>query len=327
VKTLTVLRVGSATHTGRQRESNEDRLLVDAANGIFLVADGMGGHAAGEVAAEIARDSIYQMLVAAPAEPAETILRRAITEANSRILARSEENPAWRGMACVLTVAVVRENCVTWGHVGDSRLYLYSNGKLCKLTRDHSPVGEQEDSGAMSESVAMRHPRRNEVFRNLGSAWHPLEQADFAQVGSMHLPADAALLLCSDGLSDALTSAEITAVLKRFGGDADATAQELVAAANERSGADNVSVVFVAGPGFSGEPEISEDVPRHAVTRVRPHKPRLSVNSWRFLYMLFGIMLGALLTAGWQNRTSLSAELSNVWANVWAGHVAQPARK
>jgi PPM family protein phosphatase len=322
VKTLTMLRAGSSTHTGRQRESNEDRVLVDAANGIFLVADGMGGHLAGEIAAETARDSIYRTLLAAPAEPAKPVLRRAITEANDRILGRSQENTAWQGMACVLTVVLVRENQLTWAHVGDSRLYLFAGGKLRKLTRDHSPVGEQEDRGAINERAAMRHPRRNEVFRNLGSVWHPFEESDFVQVDSLQFPADAALLLCSDGLSDALTSAEIAAVLKGFRGDADDTARELVEAANERSGADNVSVVFVAGPEFAGG-ETAVDTLRYAITRVRTSKRKSFANGWRLLYLLLGVILGALLTAGWQNRSSLNAQLSNLWA----GHVAHPARK
>jgi len=128
--------VGSATHAGRARESNEDRLLADAANGIFLVVDGMGGHAAGEIAADIALREIRETLIGS-GEAAPIAIRQAITKANNCILATAHENPAWSGMACVLTVAVLDGDSVTWGHVGDSRLYLIHGGLLRKLTPDH----------------------------------------------------------------------------------------------------------------------------------------------------------------------------------------------
>jgi serine/threonine protein phosphatase PrpC len=156
-------RSGAATDSGRLRTENQDRSLVDDDLGVFLVVDGLGGHAAGEKAAETAVESIRDELAASGGDVAHRI-RTAICAANNRICDLADANEAWRGMACVLTLAVVDGDKVCVGHVGDSRLYLVWNGVIRKLTSDHSPVGEREDRGELSEQEAMLHPRRHEVF-------------------------------------------------------------------------------------------------------------------------------------------------------------------
>ena len=308
------LRVGSATHPGRQRSSNEDRLWADAEQGVFLVVDGMGGHAAGEVAAELARSVIRGGLEKPLADP-ESGIRRVITEANNQIYALAGQNPAWHGMACVLTVLVADQQSVTWGHVGDSRLYLFSEGKLRKLTSDHSPVGLREDQGLLPERAAMRHPDRNQVFRDVGSQRRTLDESDFIETSSISFAAADAFLLCSDGLSDALTGAEIAALIGGGSNDPQSTAQSLVAAANERSGADNISVLFLAGPEFQpGNQKIAPS--RHAVTRVRhARKPRFFRRK-DLLYMLAGLLLGAALTVIWQNWIQSSAPVLRMSAQL-----------
>jgi serine/threonine protein phosphatase PrpC len=154
MKTAARWRAGSASDPGLQRTVNEDRVWFDDARGIFLVVDGLGGHAAGEIAASTAVDIVRQNL-----EPStkdlEPHIRSVICAANNEIYRLAEENTAWHGMACVLTLAVVRDDQVVVGHVGDSRLYLFWNGKLTKITSDHSPVGEQEDQGLLTEEQAM----------------------------------------------------------------------------------------------------------------------------------------------------------------------------
>jgi serine/threonine protein phosphatase PrpC len=248
--------------------------LADAEQGLFLIVDGMGGHAAGEVAAEVARDVIRGSFEKRLSDP-EPAIRRAVTEANNQIYALAEQNPAWRGMACVLTLLVVEQESVAWGHVGDSRLYRFSEGKLRKLTSDHSPVGLQEEQGLLAERAAMRHPDRNQVFRDVGSKRRSFDEVDFVETSTISFSPNDAFLLCSDGLSDALTTAEIAALISSCGTDPQRTAQSLVAAANERSGADNISVLFLAGPEFESGNE-SRLLSRHAVTRVRlVRKPRL----------------------------------------------------
>jgi PPM family protein phosphatase len=328
VKTLTRWRVGSATHAGRARESNEDRLLADTANGIFLVVDGMGGHAAGEIAADIAVREIRETLIGS-GEAASVAIRQAITKANNCILATARENPAWLGMACVLTLAVLDEDTVTWGHVGDSRLYLFQGGVLRKLTRDHSPVGEREDRGELSEQEAMRHPRRNEVFRDVGSVPRRTDEEGFIACGSDFFPPDSALLLCSDGLSDALTAEELRMILESFDGDAEAVARQLISAANQRSGADNVSAVFIAGPTFAGQKikAAAEGSPRHTITRVRPKSGRWFSfdprKNGKLFWLLAGILLGFMIAFGWQHR----AEFLAAWSRLVSSWLSQPARK
>jgi PPM family protein phosphatase len=328
MKTLTRWRVGSATHPGRARESNEDRLFADPANGIFLVVDGMGGHAAGEIAADIAVREIRETLMSS-SEPASVAIRQAITKANNCILGAARENPAWSGMACVLTVAVLDGDSVTWGHVGDSRLYLLHGDLLRKLTPDHSPIGESEDRGELSEQEAMRHPGRNLVFRDVGSVSRLPDEENFIALGSDFLPPDSALLLCSDGLSDALTGEELRAILDSFDGDANAVARWLITAANQRSGADNVSVVFIAGPNFTGRKAETDNeaTPRHAITRVRPKSGEwLSFDprkNGKLFWLLAGMLLGFILALCWQHRAELLAAVSSLASN-W---LPQSARK
>src|SRR5262245_18272201 len=133
-------RAGVATDTGLQRSNNEDRVHVDEAAGVFLVVDGVGGHAAGERAAEIAVKTIPEKLAALGGGVEERI-RGAITAANNEIFELAQGDEDCNGMACVLTLVLAHDDRVTVGHVGDSRLYLVWNGVLRKLTTDHSPVG------------------------------------------------------------------------------------------------------------------------------------------------------------------------------------------
>jgi parallel beta-helix repeat protein len=304
MKTATVWNAGWATDSGLERTVNEDRILVDEGRGLFLVVDGLGGHAAGELAAETAVRVIDAQLADAgsergwsSAEESEERIRAAIAAANNEIYELAQSNPDWHGMACVLTLAVVNGERVSVGHVGDSRLYLMWNGRLRKLTSDHSPVGEQEDQGELSEEQAMQHPRRNEVFRDVGSYPRAADDGDFIETRSFLLRPDAALLACSDGLSDCVSSAEMTEIAERYDGDAGRVAQLLVEAANAAGGRDNISVVFVAGPEFIGSQADSliEIRPRHATTRMREERG----GHWNLLrsvlLLLGGMLLGMLL--------------------------------
>ena len=295
MKTAAHWRAGSASDPGLQRTINEDRVWFDDSRGIFLVVDGLGGHAAGETAAEAAVDIIRQHLDPAAAD-LEAHIRTVICAANNEIFRLAEDHSLWRGMACVLTLAVMRDHHVIIGHVGDSRLYLLWNGKLEKITSDHSPVGELEDQGMLTEEEAMRHPRRNEVFRDVGSAPRLSDDAQFIETRSFLFRADAALLLCSDGLSDLVPSAEITAILEHFDGDAARCAQLLVEAANAAGGNDNISVVFVAGPAFTGADSTQSHAARarHATTRPRAESVSRSFPRWAtyLLLSLLGVAIG-----------------------------------
>lgn len=235
---------------GRERENNEDRVLCEPALGIYAVIDGVGGESGGEVAAQTALEILKARLSRRTTDAAR-LIREAIALANKQIYDQAQANPALANMACVLTVAVVDGNRATIGHVGDSRLYLLRRGEITKVTRDHSPVGAREDAKEISEEEAMRHPRRNEIFRDVGSAPHEPDEEGFIDVTSITFEPDAALLLCSDGLSDLVTSQAILSTAEGNADDPQTAVEELIAQANAAGGKDNVSVVLVEGERFA----------------------------------------------------------------------------
>ena len=242
--TTSQLLVGGHSDAGRKRAENEDRFFIDAQRGIFLVVDGLGGHAAGERAAEIAVDIISARL-SRRTGASDKRIQEAFALASTEIFQAASRNPEWAGMACVATLALIEGDHVTVGHVGDSRLYLLTPGTIEKITRDHSPVGELEDSQELNEDAAMRHPRRNEVYRDLGSAAHTPNDTDFVEIHSFALTHQSALLLCSDGLTDQVPAADIRLLVERHAADPEKAARALVDAANEVGGKDNVTVVVV----------------------------------------------------------------------------------
>src|SRR5438045_1263361 len=217
----TMLRCAGASDAGLVRGNNEDAYWMDADRGIFLVVDGIGGQAAGEKASAIAVERVRARLER-PTGGTEQRIREAITIANNEILRAAESNEEWKGMACVLTLAVLENGSAVVGHVGDSRLYQIRGGEIRKVTHDHSPVGEREDAGELREDDAMRHPRRNEVYRDVGSEEHSPDDAGFIEVQRIPFDGASALLLCSDGLSDQVGSAEIRAGGEVRAGEPDA---------------------------------------------------------------------------------------------------------
>jgi serine/threonine protein phosphatase PrpC len=253
-----------ASDAGRVRAENEDRFYVDVERGIYLVADGVGGHAAGEVAATIACDVIVRRLERLTGSPAQRV-REAITLANNEIVRQAASSPSYTGMTCVVTLAVVDGDGLTIGHVGDSRLYLLTPRGITKLTHDHSPVGEREDAQEISELDAMRHPRRNEVFRDVGSAWHEPDDPDFIEIIETRFDEDSAILLCSDGLSDMLATTVIERTVRQRAGDPATVAQALIDAANEAGGADNVTAVYVEGRRFAAATGVGSRPVRRAI--------------------------------------------------------------
>jgi hypothetical protein len=182
--------------------------------------------------------------------PAERV-REAIAIANNEIFRRAGEADELSGMTCVVTLAIVGDGRLTIGHVGDSRLYKIRPDGLQKLTRDHSPVGEREDAQEISELTAMRHPRRHEVFRDVGGALRDKDEVDYVEVIEEPLERDAAILLCTDGLTDMVPSTTIDRLVRRHAGEPALVVDALVDAANEAGGRDNVTVVYAEGPDFA----------------------------------------------------------------------------
>jgi serine/threonine protein phosphatase PrpC len=292
----TKLRCAGGTHPGLVRSNNEDRFYCDPGRGILLIVDGIGGHAAGEKAADIAVNMVRSRLERETGTASERI-REAITVANNEIFRLARTNPDWHGMACVLTVAVVEDGSAVIGHVGDSRLYKIRSGRIQKVTHDHSPVGEREDSNDLSEADAMRHPRRNEVYRDVGTEEHTPDDPEFIELIRIPFEDDSALLLCSDGLSDQVTSNEILRAVTSHAGNPEAAIEQLIDAANGAGGKDNVSIVIAEGPTFAAS----------AVETVEAKKPTGSPFAGRaamFIYGLialpaiYGLLVGVLLLAG-----------------------------
>ena len=289
----------AASDRGRVRDGNEDRVYVDVAQGIFAVVDGVGGHAAGEVAATIAVDVIAQRLSRPLWSPAQRV-REAIALANNEILTQAADSPERAGMTCVLTVALLTDQGLTVGHVGDTRLYLIDATGMRKLTHDHSPIGEREDAGELTETEAMRHPRRNEVFRDVGSAFHAPGDADFIEILEAPFDQRCALLLCSDGLTDLVSASAIERVVRQHAGDPQRVAETLILSANEAGGKDNVSVIYVEGADFprgslaSSAPASESSTPATVVAH-QSAPLYMTRGAWLVAGLVAGLALGLVL--------------------------------
>ena len=261
----------AASDPGREREINEDRVLCHPGRGIFAVIDGVGGHAAGEVAADIAQQRLSRALSTTVADAASRV-REAITLANNSIYEKALGEPSLHAMACVVTVALIEEDRLTVGHVGDTRLYKVRDGKIRQITRDHSPIGEREAAGRLTELEAMRHPRRNEIYRDVGTEPHDTEDEEFIDVYQETVETDCALVISSDGLTDLVPSARILELVEAQAGDPESSVRQLIAEANSQGGKDNISVIVVEGPGFAAAAKVRRDEVRR--DEVRRHDGR-----------------------------------------------------
>lgn len=259
------------TDVGRSRQDNQDTFisqpLWSAHSTLLVVIDGVGGYAGGAQAAALAKESIVQYMASQTGDTL-TMLREAAVYANNQIVRQKQEDPALGRMCCVLTAAVadVEANKVLYVHVGDTRLYRLRHQQLEKLTHDHSLVGVREDANQLTEREAMRHPRRNEILRDVGSVKHRVDDPDFLESGETDfLPGDV-LLLCSDGLTDMLTRSEITAVLLSPL-TVEEQLTELIRQANEKGGQDNITVVLSRHPASTG---VTDETPRQPVRTSDP---------------------------------------------------------
>jgi PPM family protein phosphatase len=235
VTRLRIAEQAALSDVGRQRTANEDTLVV--APPFFAVADGMGGAKAGEVASSLAA-SAFDDEVGAAAEPAEAQLARIVREANRRIYEMALSDESTRGMGTTLTAAKVHDDEVSVGHVGDSRAYLMRGGELRQLTNDHSLVAELERTGQISPEAAEHHPQRSIITRALGP--EPDVEVDTYTIAGR--PGDV-FLICSDGLTGMLADGDVEAILRNAPTLAQA-AEELVGAANQSGGRDNITVVM-----------------------------------------------------------------------------------
>ena len=235
---MAAFRVGCATDVGRVRQGNEDTPLVADDAGLWAVADGMGGHRAGEVASAIAVRTLREAFVAVP--PTQLGLEGATIAANAAVVAAAEEDPDLRGMGTTLVAMARTDNDeLAYVNVGDSRIYLLRDGELTRLTIDHSLVEELVQEGSLTPEEARTHPKRNIVTRALGISEHVDVDAETITPyeGDRYV-------LCSDGLTDEIDEDRMAGVLRRLA-DADEAAAELVRLALEHGGRDNVTVLVL----------------------------------------------------------------------------------
>lgn len=246
------LEAHARTDPGPVRENNEDAFLVDVDAGLFVVADGMGGHASGEVASALAVEAIRDVLLDSQ-DPDETRLERATVEnddairerlryamnqASLRIRKAAMSNPIHAGMGTTLAVLLIENDVAHLGHVGDSRIYLYRGGRIQRLTRDHTVVQQEIDAGRLTPELARIVPHKNILTQSVG--YHGPVEPDTAtrpvQPGDL-------FVLCSDGLTDSLDDAALARICRDT--PADDLAEELVQRSIADGTEDNVTVIVV----------------------------------------------------------------------------------
>lgn len=244
------LNIAGETNTGIVRTNNEDQFIVEKIWGdtavLAVVIDGLGGYEGGEVAASIAKDKIRNYIVNSNNGASIELLKQAVTTANNAVYEAANANPRYYKMGCVLTAAIIdtKNKLVSMAHVGDTRMYGFCEGKLEKISHDHSLVGLMEERGDLTEAEAMNHPDRNIVDRVLGHKLHLSSDSNFIETQEFALVSNATFLLCSDGLTDMVSSTIIEGFLNcnvALKEKADA----LIQAALDAGGKDNVTVVLV----------------------------------------------------------------------------------
>lgn len=305
------LAVGARTDIGQVREGNEDSFLADAP--LFVVADGMGGHVAGDVASATAIQVVQNERSQLDAGDPDS-LARVVQDANIAIFEKAVDDNTLRGMGTTCTLLLVDGSTAHLAHVGDSRAYLWRDGELSQVTEDHTLVGRMVAEGRISAEEAQHHPQRSMITRALGVD----DKVEVDQF-TLELVEGDVLMLCSDGLSSMLSADEIRDVLASDD-DVQSKADRLVELANEAGGDDNITVVLVEAGGEGGarsvpagytadlgprsDTDAAADTGYHRAVEVTP-RPR---RGRRIAFVL--LVVAALLSGGW-----LAAQwaLANSW--------------
>jgi PPM family protein phosphatase len=248
-----VLEIASATDPGMVRSHNEDSVAADAANGVVVLADGMGGYNAGEVASGMATTVIitemqqvmtkvqpYEIDQKSGQQVAARMVREQILKANTSIYQAAQSQPQYAGMGTTLVVGLFYDNRILVAHLGDSRLYMMRDGRFSQVTRDHSLLQEQIDSGLITLEQAKHAQHKNLVTKALGI--DPSVEPEIHEYPTK--PGDL-YLLCSDGLCDMVEDDDIALAVQAFGNNLKMATSHLVQMANDNGGRDNVSVILV----------------------------------------------------------------------------------
>ncbi|WP_071517613.1 PP2C family serine/threonine-protein phosphatase [Geitlerinema sp. PCC 9228] len=236
------------TDTGLVRSVNQDGYYMDPQGKFFIVADGMGGHASGDEASRLALEAFQSYFRENWDTPADTptLIRQGFNAANQAILQVQQDNPEKADMGTTAVLVMVREEQWWWANLGDSRLYRWRQGQLQQLTRDHTLVARALATGSLSWEQAREHPLRHVLYKCLGreDLGENLEKVD---VESFEVAVGDRLLLCSDGLTEEITDAELA---ECFQGEAscEKRAADAIELAKKRGGSDNITVIFISVP-------------------------------------------------------------------------------
>jgi len=249
----TALEIVNVSDVGRKRPHNEDSTVADIRNGLVILADGMGGYKAGEVASALAVMTILQDVIEGlrhgraniqnagnGLSPEAALVKNAIQHANSSIYHLAQTDPQCQGMGTTLVTGLVQNDKISIGNVGDSRLYRFRFGKLQQVTKDHSLIQELVDRGMYTTEEAQAKMPRNLVTRALG-----LDKVVEVDMLEEQVIPDDIYLLCSDGLNDMVNDEEIHLTLSKYSANLVQTANSLVQLANSKGGKDNISVILV----------------------------------------------------------------------------------
>lgn len=232
------------TDVGLKRNNNQDFVyasdhMVGRLNGLWIVADGMGGHAAGDLASRLCVETMIDTIERSQKEQEIGILSEAITAANRAVSAKAHTDPELEGMGTTLVAATITGNCLYVANIGDSRLYIADDDRIEQITYDHSLVEEMVRAGKLRRDQAANHPKKNIITRAVGEDTDV--QPDFFDVA---LNTGDIILLCSDGLSNMVSDEQMFRIIKN-GGSLEETARKLIDQANRSGGRDNISVVLI----------------------------------------------------------------------------------
>ncbi len=312
---------GSASDQGQRRENNEDAYLVDATHSLYAIADGMGGHRGGEVASRTAIEALRAAFARGDR------IDDAIATANTAVIARAAGHDELEGMGTTLTaVTIAGPHELLFGHVGDSRAYLLHGGELRRVTEDHSLVGELVRGGRLTEEQAEAHPQRAIVTRALG-----IDADVDVDVYPVAVDSGDRVILCSDGLTDMLRERDIERIARSVP-DPQQASEQLVDAANEAGGEDNITVVVVdvleagdseviAGEAVGPETATVDEVAPPTPTPRRVRSSRLRTLRGAVLVLLPMLLIVGVAAAalGWYARGSYYVGVSRGEVVIYKG--------
>lgn len=231
------------TDIGSKRTMNQDSVYcnensVGSFQNLFIVADGMGGHKAGDYASRLCVEKMVESIEKSKSVTPVTILEEAVTEANSNVLAEAKTNVEYEGMGTTMVACTLQENTLYIANIGDSRLYII-NDDIRQITKDHSWVEEMVKKGEITESQARIHPQKNIITRALG-----IDETVHADYFEVNVKADDKILMCSDGLTNMVEDDDIEYIV-RHSSSVEKAVENLVEKANENGGKDNITVILV----------------------------------------------------------------------------------